>query len=107
MRAFFERFKRQILLTLAGFIGLISVYFIGRRNRKGELNLEIANRELQATIDKQKVLTQNLDKLQEQKLDIIADIAAEKLQKLAAEEKNAKLSDRDVVDRLRERGSIK
>lgn len=107
MRAFFDRFKKYIAMTVAGIIGLATVYFIGRRNRKGELNLEIANRELQATIDKQKVLTQNLDKLQKQKVDIIADIAAEKLHKLAAEEKNAKLSDRDVVDRLRERGSIK
>lgn len=107
MRVFFDGFKKYIAIAMASIIGLATVYLIGRRNRKGELNLEIANRELQITIDKQKVLTQNLDKLQKQKVDIIADIATEKLQKLAAEEKNAKLSDRDIVERLRERGSIK
>lgn len=106
MKELFERCKKWFAIGLAGLLGLIAVYFIGRRNRKGELNLEIANHELQTTIDKQKILTQDLDKLQKQKLDIITDIAAEKLTKIAIEEQNAKKSEQAVIDSLRKRGSI-
>lgn len=101
------RFKKQLVLTIVGLLGVLSVYLIGRRNRKGEVDLQVAEKQLNQTLDKQKALTETLNNLQKQKIDIINDIASEKLSRILIEERNAKKSDQDVIDSLRKRGLVK
>lgn len=107
MLALFQRFKKAIFGTLAGLMAIILVYTVGRRNRNGELNLQIANHELKSTLDKQSIIQQDLAQLQEKKVRLVSDILAEQIAKDAREAANAKKSDQDIVDLLRKRGDIK
>ncbi len=88
---------------IAAFFGVLAslalVYLIGRRNRKGEVNVEVAQRELELANTKHDKLAAQLDALHEHQTNIIADILEEETARLTAS--NTGLTDEQILDRLR------
>lgn len=101
----------SIKAKLVAFFGLLAslalVYFIGRRNRKGEVNVAVAQRELELANKKHEQLQSRLDALETKRINIAADIIEEGTARVIKEAGNEKLTDDQVVERLRLTGIIK
>lgn len=98
----FSRWKVKLALLLGSLSLLFAIYFIGRRNRLGELNLEVAKRELEKADEKHKKLQQEFTILHSKRVSILSDILEHETKKLPAN-----LSDADITQRLRADGLIK
>jgi len=96
---------------VVAFFGLVAsfllVYFIGRSKRSGEVNVEIAKRELELANKKHEKLTAKVDALDKKRIDIVADILAEETARVAREAGNKELSDDEVIERLRVDGLLR
>ena len=95
-----SRFWKWLLLSLASIALLFGVYWSGRRNRKGEVDLSIATRQLEAANEKHEQLSGKLQDLQEQRKDLIADV-------IEAEIIGGAKTPDDVLARLRKHGLVK
>lgn len=99
-----SRAYKWLLLSLASVGMLFAVYFVGRRNRKGEVNLEVAKKELEAANAKHEQVIKQLDTLHDKRMDIVADIITEEV--ASAQKAGAPISDEDVLRRLRAHGLV-
>ena len=98
-----KRIWKWVALTVGSLGLLFIVYFVGRRNRQGEVNLEVASKELERANSKHEELSGKLKTLQEQRMDIVADIVSE----ATASKVKTTITDEEVINRLRASGLIK
>lgn len=90
-----------------GFIAsLLLIYFIGRSKRSGDVNVAIAQRELDMANKKHEKLSGQLDVLDKKRVDIVADILAEETARVVREAGNKELTDEQVIERLRTDGLL-
>ncbi len=105
MLPWYKRAYKWLLAGLGGLAVLLAVYFTGRRDRKGEVNLQVATKELEIANAKHNKLAEQLSRLQYDRVDIITDILAEEAAAVA--KANGKVDDEEVLKRLRAHGLIK
>ncbi len=72
-----SRLWKWVLSGLGGLALLFGVYFIGRRNRLGVVNLEVATKQLEAANAQHDKLSQQLATLHDKRTEILSDILAE------------------------------
>ena len=101
MVSWFSAAKLKLLLALGSLMTLFLVYFVGRRNRKGEVNLAVAQRELNQVQAQHAKIEDKLGVLHARQTDIIADILAEESARIVKQNADKELSDDEVIERLR------
>lgn len=91
-----------------GFVAsLLLVYFIGRSKKNGDVNVAIAQRELDLANKKHEKLSGQLDALDKKRVDIVADILSEETARVVREAGNKELTDDQVIERLRTDGLLR
>lgn len=96
------------LAAFAGFlVSLVLVYLVGRSKRGGDINVAIAQRELELANKKHDKLSTQLDTLEKKRTDIVADILAEETTRIVRASGNKELTDEQVIERLRIDGLLK
>lgn len=101
-----QSWKAKVVAFFGLVASLVLVYFIGRSKRNGDVNVEIAKRELELANKKHEKLTAKVDALDKKRIDIVADIIAEETARVTREAGNKELSDAEVIERLRTDGLL-
>ncbi len=92
---------KQKAAAFFGFLAsLLLVFFLGRRNRRGEVNVAVAQRELELANNQHDKLVLKMEKLNDRRADIAADIIEEETLRSLAVDGSRKLSDEEINRRL-------
>lgn len=105
MLTWLKELPNKVWLWLVGLGVVVTIYLLGRRTRKGEVNLEVALHELERVNRKAAGVEDKLAELRKKQVDISADIL--EAQVVANDPDYSTLSDSDIDERLRKRGLIK
>lgn len=101
-----QSWKAKVVAFFGFLASLLLVYLIGRSKRNGDVNVEIAKRELELANKKHEKLTAKVDALDKKRVDIVADIIAEETARVTREAGNKELTDAEVIERLRTDGLL-
>jgi preprotein translocase subunit SecF len=93
--------------AVASLMLLLSVYFLGRRTSKGELDFAAAKRELELTNQQSEALQHKLEAVNAKRVEVVADILSEEIALSQKKKANHELDEADIIDRLRDHGLIK
>jgi hypothetical protein len=107
MMDWLKSMKLKLIALLSLLLSFFLVYLVGRRNRKGELRVGIAQRELELANQKHEQLEVQLNDLHNKRVDIAADILAEETARMVKQAGSKELSDDEIISRLKLDGLIK
>lgn len=94
--------------VLAAIVGALFVYCLGRHNRKGELNMAVAQHELDVAMQKHQELTAQITVAAAKRQEIVADIMAEETAKaMLVKDINQSTPEAQIIDILRRDKLIK
>lgn len=93
-------------VTLGAIVLMASIYFAGRSRRKGDVDIALAEKELDKANQAYDASLKKTTELREKQKRLVADILAEQLARDAKSKKTAEMSNEDVDRALRERGDI-
>ena len=102
-----SRFWKWLAAGVGGLALLAAVYFVGRRDRNGQVNLDIAKKELDVAIRQHQAAQKQVDELHARQVDIVADILTEETARLAQQKKTGEMSDAEIDKRLHDDGLLK
>lgn len=100
----------KVWLWLAGLFGglvlLAGFYFSGAARRKGQVELEVAKRELEKANKEYERSVKVTEEIKEKQVRLVSDILTEQMRRAEELKRTRRLSDAEVVEELRRRGDI-
>lgn len=97
---------KYILTGLAVLLASVFAYFAGSARRKGEVDLKMAERELDQVNQQHEAATKQVDALHTKQVRLVSDILAEQMRRAEEVKRTKGLTDEQVLDELRARGDI-
>jgi cell division FtsZ-interacting protein ZapD len=92
--------------VLGGIVLFAAVYFSGRSVRKGDLEIELAKRELEKANRSYAESVKKTQVIQEKQKRLVSDILTEHMVRDAQAKRTKGLTDEQVLEELRKRGDI-